>query len=252
MLFDKTGTLTRGTHVVTGVAVAGDAGLSDDDAARARRRRRGRQRAPAGAWRSWPRRSAPWSGARRPPTSARSPGGASKPPSTARCVAVGGPALLRERGLVEPRRSRARAIDDWRARGAVDPLRRAGDARSSARSRSKTRSAPSRAAAIDALHRRGVRVVMITGDAQQVADSVAAQVGVDEVFAEVLPEDKDTHGRGAAVAWPACGDGRRRRERRARARARRRRPRDRRRHRRRDRVGRGGARVVRPAGVDSA
>jgi P-type Cu2+ transporter len=33
--------------------------------------------------------------------------------------------------------------------------------------------------------------VMITGDARQVADAVAADLGIDEVFAEVLPEDKD-------------------------------------------------------------
>ena len=32
---------------------------------------------------------------------------------------------------------------------------------------------------------------MITGDAQQVADAVARELGIDEVFAEVLPEDKD-------------------------------------------------------------
>jgi Cu2+-exporting ATPase len=46
--------------------------------------------------------------------------------------------------------------------------------------------------AVDALHRRGVRVAMLTGDAQQVADAVAADLNIDEVFAEVLPEDKDT------------------------------------------------------------
>ena len=32
---------------------------------------------------------------------------------------------------------------------------------------------------------------MITGDAQQVADAVGRELGIDEVFAEVLPEDKD-------------------------------------------------------------
>jgi Cu2+-exporting ATPase len=37
----------------------------------------------------------------------------------------------------------------------------------------------------------GVRVVMLTGDARQVAEAVAEDVGVDEVIAEVLPEDKD-------------------------------------------------------------
>ena len=45
--------------------------------------------------------------------------------------------------------------------------------------------------AIDGLRRLGIRTVMITGDAQQVADAVAEQLGIDEVFAEVLPEDKD-------------------------------------------------------------
>jgi Cu2+-exporting ATPase len=52
---------------------------------------------------------------------------------------------------------------------------------------------PEASEAVRELHELGVgSVVMITGDAQQVADAVAAQVGVDEVFAEVLPEDKDT------------------------------------------------------------
>ena len=64
--------------------------------------------------------------------------------------------------------------------------------------------------AVEQLHRRGIRVVMITGDAQHIADSVAAQLGVDEVFAEVLPEDKDSkvaelQARGERVAM--VGDG---------------------------------------------
>ena len=47
------------------------------------------------------------------------------------------------------------------------------------------------AAAVAALHRCGIRrVVMMTGDSRRTAESVAAQVGVDEVHAEVLPEDK--------------------------------------------------------------
>ena len=45
-------------------------------------------------------------------------------------------------------------------------------------------------AAVDALHTLGVRVVMLTGDAQAVADSVAGDLGIDTVFAEVLPEEK--------------------------------------------------------------
>ena len=45
--------------------------------------------------------------------------------------------------------------------------------------------------AIKALHKNGfVNVVMMTGDNRRTAESVAAEVGVDAVFAEVLPEDK--------------------------------------------------------------
>ncbi|MCU1546354.1 MAG: heavy metal translocating P-type ATPase [Homoserinimonas sp.] len=44
--------------------------------------------------------------------------------------------------------------------------------------------------AIDALHGRGIQVVMITGDAEAVAASVAAELGIDRVFAGVRPESK--------------------------------------------------------------
>ncbi|MBA2720100.1 MAG: cadmium-translocating P-type ATPase [Chloroflexi bacterium] len=44
--------------------------------------------------------------------------------------------------------------------------------------------------AIDDLHALGVRVAMITGDSQAVADSVARWLGIDEVAAQVLPADK--------------------------------------------------------------
>ncbi|MEO5704081.1 MAG: copper-translocating P-type ATPase [Candidatus Limnocylindrales bacterium] len=44
--------------------------------------------------------------------------------------------------------------------------------------------------AIEALHAHGIRVAMITGDSQAVADSVAHRLGIDEVAAQVLPADK--------------------------------------------------------------
>jgi Cu2+-exporting ATPase len=44
--------------------------------------------------------------------------------------------------------------------------------------------------AVDRLHAMGVKVAMITGDAQAVADSVARRLGIDEVAAQVLPADK--------------------------------------------------------------
>lgn len=65
-------------------------------------------------------------------------------------------------------------------------------------------------AAIDELHREGIRIVMITGDAQAVAKAVGDEIGIDEVMAEVKPEDKQQsvlrlQQQGATVAM--VGDG---------------------------------------------
>jgi Cu2+-exporting ATPase len=65
--------------------------------------------------------------------------------------------------------------------------------------------------AVDELREQGIqRIVMITGDARPVAEAVAADLGLDEVFAEVLPADKDRavadlQARGLTVAM--VGDG---------------------------------------------
>ena len=65
-------------------------------------------------------------------------------------------------------------------------------------------------AAVKALRAEGVRVVMLSGDSRKTADAVGRQLGIEEVIAEVLPEQKvDTikslQGRGRAVAM--AGDG---------------------------------------------
>jgi P-type Cu2+ transporter len=44
--------------------------------------------------------------------------------------------------------------------------------------------------AVHELHRLGMKVALITGDARQVAEAVAAELDIDQVLAEVLPEDK--------------------------------------------------------------
>ena len=64
--------------------------------------------------------------------------------------------------------------------------------------------------AVDRLHRSRIEVVMITGDAKPVADSVAKDLGIDHVFAQVLPADKakrieELQGQGKKVAM--VGDG---------------------------------------------
>jgi Cu2+-exporting ATPase len=104
-------------------------------------------------------------------------------------VAVGGPALLRERGLEEPS-GLAEATNPWRQRGAaVLYVVRSGEIIGAVALEDEIR--PESRPAVDALHALGIKVVMITGDARQVADAVAVQLGIDEVFAEVLPQDKE-------------------------------------------------------------
>ncbi len=67
--------------------------------------------------------------------------------------------------------------------------------------------------AIAALHKEGMRIVMMTGDNRQTAEAVAAQVGIDEVMAEVLPDQKQAkvqqlrkEGRRVAMAGDGIND----------------------------------------------
>ncbi|MEQ3554265.1 copper-translocating P-type ATPase [Pseudonocardia nematodicida] len=131
-------------------------------------------------------------------------------------VAVGGPGLITDLGLDVPADLRERA-DAWHADGAtVLYLVRTGEQSKAPGQRVTGAIAladtvrPESRAAVEGLHARGVRVVMITGDARPVADAVARDLGVDEVFAEVLPADKDDvvarlQARGGVVAM--VGDG---------------------------------------------
>ncbi len=69
------------------------------------------------------------------------------------------------------------------------------------------------AGAISELHRAGIRVVMLTGDNRRTADAVGREVGVDEVIADVLPDQKQAtvdelkrDGRRVAMAGDGIND----------------------------------------------
>jgi len=180
VIFDKTGTLTMGRPVVAEIAAqegdkSGVLGLaaaveadSEHPLARAivgEAQRRGIDVASARDFESLAGR-----GAR-----ARVDG---------RSVAVGGPRLLADLGLTpmpdtEPWAGEGKTIlhvvVDGRIVGALaleDEIR------------------PESHEAVKDLHALGLKVAMITGDSQAVADSVARRLGIDEVAAQVLPADK--------------------------------------------------------------
>jgi Cu2+-exporting ATPase len=204
VLFDKTGTLTKGEHVVTGVAAT--SGWTEDGVLSV-----------AGAVEADSEHPL----ARAIVRAALDAGGVGKATHfrsiTGRGVealvdgvsyAVGGPALLRERRLDNPDELRG-AVAGWAARGAA-VLYLAGPDEIVAAFALEDEVRPEARAAVAELQRLGKRVVMITGDARQVAEAVGRDIGVDEVMAEVLPEDKhakvaELQARGFKIAM--VGDG---------------------------------------------
>jgi len=190
VLFDKTGTLTAGEPVVTHLATAGGRG-EDELLALAASAEADSQHPLARAVVDAARErglDVPLASGFRSLTAvgveASVPVGGSS-----RRVAVGGPALLRERGLD--------ALPDaaaWEGDGATVLHVVEGEGADAAVVGALALAdavRPESREAVDALHRRGVRVVMVTGDAEPVARAVARELGIDQVFAGVRPEDKD-------------------------------------------------------------
>nr|WP_241704693.1 heavy metal translocating P-type ATPase [Leifsonia shinshuensis] len=122
-------------------------------------------------------------------------------------VQVGGPNLLREAGVDE-----LRVADAWREDGAII-LHVLVDGRVAGALELADEIREESHQAVDALHAVNVQVVMITGDADAVARSVAAELGVDRYFAGVHPEDKSakvkelqTEGRKVAMVGDGVND----------------------------------------------
>jgi Cu2+-exporting ATPase len=125
-----------------------------------------------------------------------------------RRIAVGGPRLMTEREGSPPP-AVVEKVSQWENRGAVALFVLQADKVLGALAL-EDRVRPESHEAVRALHGLGIKVAMITGDAKQVAAAVAEELGIDEFFAEVLPEDKDSavtdlQRRGHTVAM--VGDG---------------------------------------------
>jgi P-type Cu2+ transporter len=185
VIFDKTGTLTRGEPVLAAVSAAegieesellaiaaGVEADSEHPLARAIVRgaqARGIEASPATDFQAMAGRGA-------------------RATIGGRDASVGGPRLLQE-VEAEPPADLTTTTDAWAAEGrtvlyvVVD-----GHVQGAVAIEDEIR--PESVEAVRDLHRMGLRVAMITGDAQAVADSVARRIGIDEVAAQVLPADK--------------------------------------------------------------
>ncbi|MFY9712246.1 MAG: heavy metal translocating P-type ATPase [Microbacterium sp.] len=99
-------------------------------------------------------------------------------------VRVGGPHLLGEEGASE-----LPIAEQWREDGAII-LHVVQNGRVIGALKLADEVRPASREAVDALQALGVQVVMITGDAEAVAETVAQDLGIDRFFAGVRPEDK--------------------------------------------------------------
>src|SRR5690606_2855785 len=100
-----------------------------------------------------------------------------------------GPNMVRERALTEPEELTDWA-QSWRERGASVLFLTRGD-RIIGGIALEDEIRPEAREAVRQVQAMDRQVVLITGDARQVAEAVGRDLGVDEVMAEVLPEDKD-------------------------------------------------------------
>ncbi len=185
VIFDKTGTLTRGEPALSDVVAASGVEVSDllalaasveadseHPLARAIVRgadARGVDRMAASGFQNLAGRGA-------------------KATVDGREVHVGGPRLLAELNVDLPAELAA-MTDPW-AREGRTVLHVVADGRVLGAVAVEDEVRPESIEAVARLHQMGLRVAMITGDAQSVADSVARKIGIDEVAAQVLPADK--------------------------------------------------------------
>ena len=181
VLFDKTGTLTKGEPVVTAVAPVGDR-TEEDVLALAAASETDSEHPLAKAIMN----AALARGITVPKGTdfQSSPAIGVSANVAGQRVGVGGPSML-ERHNAAP----IQITEDWKANGSIilhvvadgeviGALALADEIREESRR------------AVDALRALGIQVVMITGDAEAVAQSVARELGIDRVFAGVHPENK--------------------------------------------------------------
>ena len=181
VLFDKTGTLTKGEPIVSKVAVAN--GVSEEDLLSWAAAVEGDSEHPLAKAIITAAKARKLPGLRATDFQASTAVGVTGTVGAA-TISVGGPSMLSSHSATPMAETSAwendgeiilHVLRDGKVIGAIglsDEIR------------------PESRQAVDALHALGIQVVMITGDAEAVARSVATQLGIDRFFAGVHPEDK--------------------------------------------------------------
>jgi Cu2+-exporting ATPase len=185
VIFDKTGTLTRGSPVVSGVAAVPGGSENDLLACAAAVEANSEHPLAKAIVAEAERRNLPNSLAAK---FQELPGRGAHGLVDGKTVVVGGPRLLIESKAAVPSEIE-KLTSEWGAKGktitfVVEEGRLLGALAVEDEIRPQSKEA------VEELHQLGIQVAMITGDSKKVADSVAHDIGIDRVAAEVLPADK--------------------------------------------------------------
>ena len=184
VIFDKTGTLTRGSPAVSGVAAVPGTNESDLLAHAAAVEANSEHPLAKAIVADAKRRNLP---ALHGADFEALPGRGAKALVDGKRVLVGGPRLLTESKVVVPPEVQ-KLTTAWAAEGKTVLYVVEGRMIGALAVEDEIR--PESYEAVTELHRLGIRVAMITGDAKTVADSVARRIDIDQVAAEVLPAEK--------------------------------------------------------------
>ncbi len=186
VIFDKTGTLTEGAHRVVGIAT----GDGQDEAAALALAAAVEGDSEHFIARAF-RQAAEARGLALPVASGfeAMKGRGVKAEVDGQTVYVGGPRLLEMPGVALPETLRPFAEAAGQNGQSVIYLVAGGEARAAFALADVVR--PESAETVRRLHDMGIEVAMLTGDSRAVAAAVAAELGIDQYFAEVLPEMKD-------------------------------------------------------------
>jgi Cu2+-exporting ATPase len=193
VVFDKTGTLTRGQFGVVSIVTTDR--ISEDEALRlaAAVEQDSEHTIAQGIVRSAKERGIV---APRANAFETIPGVGVSAQVGGRRLLVGGPALLNSRSVNVPETLRSAMNQAGRRGQAAVFLVEEADGNAGVRPQALAAFIvadvvrPESKAAVQELHDQRIKVVMLTGDAQPVAVAVAAELGIDTVFAEVLPDEK--------------------------------------------------------------